>query len=61
MSYSKPVAKLLRIVSAAAKRPRWDMEAHARWQKNVSGGAMSRSDAALGASRAGRTFGGKHK
>lgn len=27
---SKPVAKLVRIVVATQKRPRWDMEEHAR-------------------------------
>ena len=45
---SKPVAKLVRVSAAANQRPRWDMEEHARWQKKVSGGNMSRSDAALG-------------
>ena len=58
---SKPVAKLVRVSTAESKRPRWDMEEHARWQKKISGGKVSRSDAALAASRAGRTFGSKRK
>ena len=58
---SKPVAKLVRVSSVASKRPRWDVEEHARWQKKVSGGKMSRSDAALAQSRADRVFGSKHK
>ncbi len=58
---SKPVAKLVRIADAANKRPRWDMEEHARWQKKVSGGQISRSDTALAQSRANRVFTGKHK
>jgi len=58
---SKPVAKLVRVSTAANKRPRWDMEEHARWQKKVSGGKISRSDAALAASRAERTFASKRK
>jgi antitoxin (DNA-binding transcriptional repressor) of toxin-antitoxin stability system len=53
---SKPVAKLVRFSEAAAKRPRWDPQAHGRWQKKVSGGNISRSDAALAQSRANRTF-----
>ena len=58
---SKPVAKLVRVSTPASKRPRWDMEAHGRWQKKVSGGRISHSDSALAASRAERTFGGKRK
>lgn len=53
---SKPVAKLVRVSPAAVKRPRWDPEAHARWQKRVSGLNLPRSDAALAQSRADRKF-----
>jgi len=53
---SKPVAKLVRISNAPAKRPRWNMEEHARWQKKVSGGKISRSDPGLAQSRADRVF-----
>ena len=53
---SKPVAKLVRIAAESSKRSRWNPEAHARWQRRVSGGRLSRSDAALAASRAERTF-----
>ena len=58
---SKPVAKLVRIVVAANKRPRWDMKSHASWQKKVSGGKISHSDAALAQSRADRVFTAKRK
>jgi len=58
---SIPVAKLVRVVAAANKRPRWNMESHARWQKKISGGKISRSDAALAQNRADRVFTGKHK
>jgi antitoxin (DNA-binding transcriptional repressor) of toxin-antitoxin stability system len=58
---SKPVAKLVRVSTIADKRPRWNVDEHARWQKRVSGGKVSRSDAALAASRAERTFGRKRK
>ena len=58
---SKPVAKLVRVVAGAHARPRWDAEAHARWQKKVSGGKKSRSDTALAESRAERVFTGKRK
>jgi antitoxin (DNA-binding transcriptional repressor) of toxin-antitoxin stability system len=53
---SKPVAKLVRVPEEGPKRPRWDPEAHARWQRKVSGGKLSRSDAALAAGRADRVF-----
>ncbi len=53
---SKPVAKLVRVLTAASQRPRWDVEEHARWQKKVSGGKRSRSEVALGKSRADRVF-----
>ena len=58
---SRPVARLVRISDAVRKRPRWNAEAHARWQKKVSGGKLSRSDAALAMSRADRVFTGRHK
>jgi antitoxin (DNA-binding transcriptional repressor) of toxin-antitoxin stability system len=58
---SKPVAKLVHITAEAGRRPRWSVAEHARWQKKVSRGKMSRSDAALAASRADRTFTGTRK
>jgi antitoxin (DNA-binding transcriptional repressor) of toxin-antitoxin stability system len=58
---SKPVAKLVHIASEAGKRPRWNVDEHARWQKKVSGGKLPRSDAALAASRADRTFTSERK
>jgi len=58
---SKPVAKLVCVGNDGGKRPRWDAEAHARWQKKVSGGRISRSDAALAQARAGRVFTSKRK
>lgn len=57
----QPVAKLVRVSAAARKRPRWNMEQHARWQRKVSGGKISRSDAALAKGRAERVFSGKGK
>ena len=56
----QPVAKLVRV-AAARKRPRWDVQEHACWQKKVSGGRISRSDAALAQGRADRVFTGKRK
>ena len=32
---SKPVAKLVRVGQAEAKRPRWSPEAHRKWVKKV--------------------------
>jgi len=58
---ARPVAKLVRVAPERAKRPRWDPEEHARWQKRVAGGKLSRSDAALAASRADRTLTTKRK
>lgn len=58
---SKPVAKLVRVSTAASTRPRWDMEKHARWQRTIAGGKVSRSDAVLAANRAQRTLGNKRK
>ena len=54
---SKPVAKLVRVSPVTSQRPRWDMDEHARWQKRVAAGKVSRSDAALAVSRADRTLG----
>ena len=58
---SKPVAKLVRISAAESKRPRWDIKEHGQWQKKVSGGKISRSDAALAEGRAERLSTGKRK
>jgi len=62
---SRPVAKLVRVSTARVSRQRWNVEEHAReharWQKKISGGKESRSDAALAAGRADRTFTGKRK
>ena len=58
---SKPVAKLVRIQTMTATRPRWDMAEHARWQKKMSGGTISRSDVALAKSRAERVYTSKSK
>lgn len=58
---SQPVAKLVRVSTVAPKRPRWDVEEHARWQRKVAGGKVSRSDTALATARAERTFGSKGK
>jgi antitoxin (DNA-binding transcriptional repressor) of toxin-antitoxin stability system len=52
----QPVAKLVRISAAVEKRPRWNVAEHARWQQKVSGGRLSRSDAALAKGRADRAF-----
>jgi antitoxin (DNA-binding transcriptional repressor) of toxin-antitoxin stability system len=54
---SWPVAKLVCVSSSEGKRARWDAIEHARWQKRVAGGKLSRSDAALAESRAERTEG----
>jgi antitoxin (DNA-binding transcriptional repressor) of toxin-antitoxin stability system len=53
---SKPVAKLVRVAGEGPKRSRWNPEEHARWQRKVSGGKLSRSDAALAEARAERAF-----
>jgi antitoxin (DNA-binding transcriptional repressor) of toxin-antitoxin stability system len=53
---SKPVARLVRVSENTPTRPRWDSRAHALWQKAVSGGKPSRSDAGLGRARAERDF-----
>jgi antitoxin (DNA-binding transcriptional repressor) of toxin-antitoxin stability system len=53
---SKPVAKLICFSDAKSNRPRWDAKAHADWQRKISAGHISRSDAALAASRTDRNF-----
>ncbi len=53
---SKPVARLLRVAAEGPNRCRWNPEEHAQWQRRVSGGKLSRSDAALAATRADRAF-----
>jgi hypothetical protein len=53
---SKPTAKLVGISPTENPRPRWNVAEHARWQKKVAGGKVSRSDAALAENRADRTF-----
>lgn len=53
---SKPVAKLVRVPAEAPRRSRWNPEEHARWQRKIAGGKLSRSDAALAAARAERPF-----
>jgi antitoxin (DNA-binding transcriptional repressor) of toxin-antitoxin stability system len=58
---SKPVAKLVFVSSAETPRRRWDAGEHARWQRKVAGGKISRSDVSLAESRANRTFTGRRK
>ena len=58
---SKPVAKLVKVTVEKDDRPKWDMEAHARWQKKIAGGKVSHSDEALAQARADRVFTGKRK
>jgi len=58
---SKPVAKLVCLSPLADKRPRWNAEEHARWQKKVCGGKISSSDASLAQSRADRVFTSRRK
>jgi antitoxin (DNA-binding transcriptional repressor) of toxin-antitoxin stability system len=58
---SVPVAKLVRVETGPPRRPRWDMKAHARWQKRVSGGLLPSSDQALAENRADRKLIGKLK
>lgn len=58
---SKPVAKLVRLAAEGPRRSRWNPEEHARWQRKVSGGKLSRSDAALAAARAERSLGTRGK
>ena len=52
---AKPVAKLVRITDAAKPRKRFDPVAHARWQRKVAGGKVSRwVDGALRTARENR-------
>jgi hypothetical protein len=53
---SRRVAKLVRVAADGPKHPRWNPKAHARWQSRISGGEVTRSDAALAAARADRSF-----
>ena len=39
---AKPVAKLVRIAERAKSRRRFDPSAHARWQRKIAGGKISR-------------------
>jgi antitoxin (DNA-binding transcriptional repressor) of toxin-antitoxin stability system len=39
---AKPVAKLVRIAERAKPRKRFDPSAHARWQRRIAGGKVSR-------------------
>ena len=39
---AKPVAKLIRVDAAPARRKRFDPVAHAKWQRRVAGGKVSR-------------------
>jgi antitoxin (DNA-binding transcriptional repressor) of toxin-antitoxin stability system len=52
---SRPVAKLVRVTQAEAKRPRWTPEEHRRWIKKVFGNRVfPSSDEPLTAARADR-------
>jgi antitoxin (DNA-binding transcriptional repressor) of toxin-antitoxin stability system len=52
---SRPVAKLVRVTQAEAKRPRWTPEEHRRWIKKVFGNRIfPSSDEPLAAARADR-------
>jgi antitoxin (DNA-binding transcriptional repressor) of toxin-antitoxin stability system len=52
---SRPVAKLVRVTQAEAKRPRWTPEQHRRWIKRVFGKKVfPSSDEPLAAARADR-------
>jgi antitoxin (DNA-binding transcriptional repressor) of toxin-antitoxin stability system len=49
---SKPVAKLVRVTQAQAKRPRWNVEEHRKWIKEVFGNkTFPHSDERLAADR----------
>jgi antitoxin (DNA-binding transcriptional repressor) of toxin-antitoxin stability system len=58
---SRPVARLVRISPVSSERRRWDVEEHARWQEKIARAKLSRSDAALTASRAERKFNSQRK
>jgi antitoxin (DNA-binding transcriptional repressor) of toxin-antitoxin stability system len=52
---SKPVAKLVRVMQAEPKRPRWNPEEHRRWIKKVfRKKLLPSSDETLAAARADR-------
>jgi antitoxin (DNA-binding transcriptional repressor) of toxin-antitoxin stability system len=52
---SRPVAKLVRVTQAEAKRPRWTPDEHRRWIKKVFGNRVfPSSDEPLAAARADR-------
>ena len=52
---SKPVAKLVRLRPPETKRPRWNLQEHRKWIKEVFGGKVFPSvDDGLGAARAER-------
>jgi antitoxin (DNA-binding transcriptional repressor) of toxin-antitoxin stability system len=52
---SKPVAKLVRVAPAEAKRAPWNPEAHRKWIKKVFGDQVfPKSDKRLAAARADR-------
>jgi antitoxin (DNA-binding transcriptional repressor) of toxin-antitoxin stability system len=52
---ARPVAKLVRIAERPKSRRRFDPDAHARWQRRMAGGKVSRSvDRALRTARADR-------
>jgi antitoxin (DNA-binding transcriptional repressor) of toxin-antitoxin stability system len=52
---SKPVAKLVRVTPAEARRVRWTVEEHRRWIKKVFGKKVfPSSDEPLAAARADR-------
>jgi antitoxin (DNA-binding transcriptional repressor) of toxin-antitoxin stability system len=53
---SVPVAKLVRVPPETARRPRWDIRAHARWQARVSAGHVADSGDTLAESRADRSL-----
>ncbi len=52
---SKPVARLMRI-QPVTNRKRWNVANHAKWQKKVARGRISRSDSDLAESRSDRVL-----
>lgn len=49
---AKPVAKLVHISARSKPRTRFDPAAHARWQRRIAGGKVSRwADGAVKAAR----------
>ncbi len=54
---SKPVAKLVRVTAARKPRRRFDPVAHAKWQRKINGGKVTRwVDQALAEARQDRLF-----